>query len=407
MSKSHDLRRRKFYHAIKEAEIADIHYPVQGVSILLPYGKQLLDQIANQLLRPFLDLEYQEVEFPSVIPDSYVSHLKQDGLFRVNNNFRSFFLSASNEVKAALVAKTLIKSYRSLPIKMRSRTRVWRENQPNALIKNIEFTLFEANGFFLSEEQAIEEWKLIDSLISLILDELEIPCFRLFQDEPWKSPAIIYTLLPFSGAFSSIFWSFVVGDRYIKMVDLKFRDLNNKLNQGVQLNTGFTDRILAAYLSNHQDEHGFIVSPKVAPQLVISRKQDLLPLGKNALREFRPRLVLGDKNQVHNLFMASGIPLMATAGLHQIEITDRQTGQSRWVEKIQFEYAMRERISQWSSRPKFNIPVVELHKIDKHGLDTPTLITSEHSQEELVHHYSLKRLGRDEQGLYYFAQKKY
>jgi prolyl-tRNA synthetase len=60
----------EWYHeVIQQAEIMDIRYPVKGLYVWLPFGFKLRNLVYSKL-RELLNVEHDEVYFPTLIPET-------------------------------------------------------------------------------------------------------------------------------------------------------------------------------------------------------------------------------------------------------------------------------------------------------------------------------------------------
>jgi len=159
------MDKMSFYSLLKKAEIVIPDFPLQGISILPPYGKGILDNLESAIKSRFLDLNYEQVGFPESIPHSFVEHLKKKGLFQGGNEFRNFYLSGSAEMQAAFTAGYLVRTYRHLPLKLYSKIKVHREIRPTTLIRDIEYRSYELNSFFPSYDESWEELATVNKVI--------------------------------------------------------------------------------------------------------------------------------------------------------------------------------------------------------------------------------------------------
>lgn len=326
---------KNFHQALKKAEIANIDYPLQGVNVLLPNGKAMLSKLEKIIFSNYETKGYLDVGLPSTIPSEFVAHLNPKGLMKAENEYRSFFLAPSGEVQSILVLSELVHAQKDLPLKLISKTIAFRENDPSALIKDIEFFSYELNGFFASQEEAEAEEIEVKSVFKNIIDKLGIPTIEVRQ-QPDNGPYVMVGFFPFSDSFGSLYWSFVLGTKYTDRIVEISRKKGIKPSP-IQLNVGITSRVLSAYLSNHINDKGFILSRELSPyDAMVPRLKDQDDKNKLVIDEISKNGITYKltnavkRNEAFEKFYALGAPLLIAAGRNQVQIASR-TGQPVWV----------------------------------------------------------------------------
>lgn len=332
-------KKQDFFDFLRQGEIALTDYPLQGANILLPYGKGILNKIETIITSKLLNLGYKELLLPEIVPESFISHLKVEELFRTNSPFRSFYLAGSFEMQSAYSLRKLVGSYKDLPAKLFSVGNVRRENQTTSLIKDIECRSVEINAFFSNESDAVDEWKNLNHEMKKIFDRLNINNVWVKQKRLPSSPIVAYSHFPFSDTFGSIFWSCVVGTKYTQAVNAKFHTKDNSYAYPIQLNAGLTSRILSSYLSNNLDDDGFVIHPDFSPYFSIASSNfsyEMKSLLASFIAQRRTDICFVNTDRVpliYKKFLAMGMPILITPGEHQIGLTVRFNRLKKWVDE--------------------------------------------------------------------------
>ncbi len=409
------MNERDFYHHIKEGEFAFIGYPLQGISALYPHGAEVQERIANKFVGGLTEKGYLKVTLPQSVPETFVNHLHRKGLFVASNENREFFLSGSMEMQATTLARTMVNSHRDLPLRLFSRSIVYRECDPSSLIKGPEYTSYELNSFFSTREEAESEMVSIERLAKRWLTELNIPSIAVRSKPDGNSPVVLYAYFPFSESFGSIYWGGVVDKKYSEIVDFNYHGSDNKKHRPSQYNGGFTSRILAAYLANNFDQHGFVLQPSVSSaEVLIPRSQENHKINSTGNQfDNLPFSVIkarvdGRKSLVSK-FGSMGIPVLLDNGKHEVSVTQRVSMDSRWVDPKDLVQVTRQCLhSAETARTPSPIPIQYIESIgdfESPAKDTVYMvpISSVGKLQEL----DLKIIGYVDQEKAYMVLRKY
>lgn len=350
------MRRNQFFQFLEEGEIADINYPLQGVDIIFPHGKAILNNIESLIKNEFLKLSYSEVDVPEIVPPRFVAHLRQYDLFKAKNKKRQFYLAGSSEIQTAYLAERLIKSHKELPLRLFSISKVRREIDSTSLIKNIEFRMFEINSFFETAKEAYLEIERINKSFRKVLKQLNIPHITVYENFDKKIPSIIYTYFPFSKTFGAALWVSIPDDYYTKVVDFSLSNSENKQFDVIQLNGAFTGRLLATYLAQHLDKDGFIIDPILSDfdAIVVKNKYYFQNVKvKKAIEKLGLKvktIITNNHDGITKKFCRTGIPLLLEPGMHEIRVTSRDKLKSFWLKPAHLKKKCLELLRKFSFR---------------------------------------------------------
>lgn len=306
-----------FYKFIRDGKIANLNYPVRGCYPLTPHGKGILNNLASKIISSFVELGYEEVTLPNIIPANFIAHLDSDKMFKVikRDSKSEFYLNASSEMTSANLAKMIIQSYKDLPFRTLVVSNNFRNEHRNALIKNLEFESWELNSFFENIEEAQKDLNKINNAFETYLKKIKIYYLKLKKNADKNSPTIFYAYFPFSGYWGSIFWSNILSDYYVEKNNCYFTNRSNKKQLPVHLNAGFTSRIFAAYLANHLDDWGFVLPGGIATysvflhQTILDDLQSAKIIEELRIYNIKTFIEKGNIKNAYQKFLMMGVPV--------------------------------------------------------------------------------------------------
>lgn len=397
-----------FNKFLEYGEIVNVNYPLQGAVSFYNYGHELLKNIVTLFLDDFKRIGYKEAELPQIVPYSFISHLNKNDLFKVEYFSDVFYLAGSAEMQSSLIANSLVRTYKDLPVKIVSCSYAYRKSKAQPLIKGVEHKSYELNSFFEKPEEINKDITAINHLFEKNLKKLGIDFIRLRQDKN-KGPFIVYSYFPFSDTFASLFWIDNLGTQYIERVSKGYIAKDGTIKMPFHLNAGFTSRILAAYLASHIDEKGFIIGPDIAPFKVFIPKLGYNNEVNNILKEVKKN---GLKYTVQNIekrniafekFFCMGIPLMIAPGEKEIQICFRDK-KPVWIKKSQLGAVLK----KVNIRKKKNktINILQATEIPKKEIPGMIYKVTENCQDAFIQG-NYKKLGYFDDENIAFVKRKY
>jgi prolyl-tRNA synthetase len=268
---------------IEKAEILDIRYPVKGLYVWFPYGFKVRKYVLD-VIRELLDKTgHQEALFPLLIPEhefaKEAQHIKgfEDEVFWVTHGGREplnvkLALRPTSETAIYPMFLVWVRSHADLPIKIYQIVNVFRYETKHTrpLIRLREITTFkEAHTVHESMESAEAQIEEAIQIYKNFFDELGVP-YSVIRRPDWdKFPGAVYTM-----AFDTIFPDgrtlqigtvHNLGQNFAKTFNIKFEDSEGNQQYAYQTCYGISDRVIAALLVTHGDDHGLCIPPKVAP----------------------------------------------------------------------------------------------------------------------------------------------
>ncbi len=344
----------KFFQFLKEAKIVDIDFPLKGVDLIFPYGQKILNNIEKIIFEKLCIEGYVEVGLPTAVPNSFLGHLRQKELINAKNEHISFFLSPGSEIQASYLASRLIKNIKELPLKIYNKKRSYRQVSKSSFIKNMEIIDYGINSFFEKKEEILSEVKKLTKIYSEILEELNIPFIIAKDDEKSNSQIKFYAYFNSEEKFGSIF-----------AIKPQFEEIIKNFNKNypldklpLQLDSNFTSRLLAAFLSNNLDEKGFIFNKQTCPYDIFlhsPNKEIIEIIKKMRLKYF---IYEGSTNEAYITFLRMGIPLFLGIGSIQIKIRSRNKLNVKWVTKSNIKKELKKLFKNYT-------PPIKITKIKK------------------------------------------
>ena len=272
-----------FHDMLSKAEIVDYRYPVKGCGVWLPYGFKLREKILA-LIRKLLDeTGHQEVLFPLLITEGMFAqeaeHIESfsQQVFWVTQAGRESLaeklaLRPTSETAIAPMFKLWIRSHVDLPKRIYQVVSTFRyeTKATRPLIRVREITTFkEAHTCHESFREAEEQVKSAVKVYSSFFDGLAIPYVISKRPEWDKFAGALYslaydTVFP-DGRTLQIGTVHNLGQNFSKAFEITFEARDGGREFVWQTCYGISERVVAAVMALHGDDHGLILPPSVAP----------------------------------------------------------------------------------------------------------------------------------------------
>mgnify|MGYP000129569686 CR=1 FL=1 len=277
-----------FQEIIANAEIMDYRYPVKGCGVWLPYGFKLRNNVIN-LIRKLLDEKgHEEILFPLMITSRMIGkeseHIGsfEEQIFWVTHAGKreldeKLALRPTSETAIAPMLKLWIRSHADLPKKYYQIVSIFRyeTKATRPLIRLREVTTFkEAHTSHESYEDAERQVKEAVEIYSKFFDELCLPYIISKRPEWDKFAGALYsiaydTVFP-DGRTLQIGTIHNLGQNFSKAFEITFETKDGSRDYIWQTCYGISERVIAAVIAVHGDDHGLVLPPTIAPiQIVI------------------------------------------------------------------------------------------------------------------------------------------
>lgn len=276
-----------FHRVISEVPIYDIRYPVKGTGVWTPYGFKVRREVVEVIREELLKKGHEEVLFPLLIPEYMLKkeaeHVRnfEEQVFWVTHGGTTpldikLALRPTSETAMYPMFQLWINAYSDLPVKIFQIVSVFRyetkATRPMIRVREVS-TFKEAHTAHATREEAEAQVKEGVEIYSTIFERLGIPFIKSVRPDWDKFPGAEYsiafdTVMP-DGKVLQIGTVHFLGQRFSKVFDIKFMKADGGYENVWQTCYGISERIIAALISIHGDDHGLVLTSKVAPFQVV------------------------------------------------------------------------------------------------------------------------------------------
>jgi prolyl-tRNA synthetase len=276
-----------YHEVIREADIADIRYPVKGMIVWRPYGLKALRLTQKILVELLEKTGHEEAYFPALIPETIFSREKDflagfsgesfvvegTGTKRFNERL---YLRPTSETVMYYMWSMWIKGRKDLPLKMYQVVNVFRyeTKMTHPLLRVREIMGFiEAHTAHATREEADQQIAEGIKIYKNFFDRLQLSYF-IVKTPPWDTFAgaeynyDFITVMP-DGKGLELGSVINLGQKFAKAFDIKFMDTDGSVKYIYQTCYGVSERVLGAIIGVHGDEKGLFFPPEVAPIQVV------------------------------------------------------------------------------------------------------------------------------------------
>ncbi len=274
-------------NVLLEAKLVDDRYPVKGFSVYTGWGMSIAKRIIGMLEEKLEENGNEPMQFPVVIPeDSFQKEADHIAGFsgevfwitHAGNNEldRRLLLRPTSETAIYPMFKLWMRSHQDLPIRMHQTCNVYRyeTKATRPLYRGREFLWNEGHTAHADYEDAekevrsaIEAYRSVYDRLGLSYIMLKRPVFDKFAGADYS---VAFDTWNPDGKVNQIGTVHQLGYNFAKAFELTYEDESGE--QALATNTcygmGF-GRTLAATISQHGDDHGLVLPPKVAPRQVV------------------------------------------------------------------------------------------------------------------------------------------
>jgi len=334
------------------AEVYDYRVLVKGCGVWPSYGFKLRNNVLSILRRLLDESGHEECLFPLLIPKSLLAkegeHIKsfEKEVFWVTKGGDSdldekLALRPTSETIIMPMFKLWIHSHADLPKKVYQVVSVFRyeTKATHPMIRVREVTTFkEAHTAHASLEDAERQVKEAVDIYRRFFDELGIPYVISMRPSWDKFAGALYTisfdtLLP-EGRALQIGTVHNLGQNFSRAFEVEFQKLDGTRDYVYTTSYGVSERVIAALLSIHGDDHGLVLPPKVAPiQAVVvpipyrGREAEVLEAARKTygkLAEAGVRAKLDDRDDItpgekFYIWELKGVPIRVEVGPRDVE----------------------------------------------------------------------------------------
>lgn len=274
-----------YNQVLSAAGILDMRFDMKGMFVWLPYGFRIMKFLREKWDKLFQEKGIQEMYFPLIIPikyaemnDKWWEGFKDEGYKAIageKSEIQGALRPTGEPALYPMFAKW-VRSKKDLPIRMYETVSSFRyeTKQTRPLIRDREITnWFEIHTVHATKEEAARELELHVKFYDEIYENLlALPAFRVVKPIWECFPGAIgayeyYSLMP-DGKVMENGSANNLGQAYAKKFNIKFMD-GKKEEYAWMVCTGNGARFLAAAFSEHGDDKGLVLPPRIAPIQVV------------------------------------------------------------------------------------------------------------------------------------------
>ena len=272
-----------FHKVISDIPIYDTRYPVKGTGVWTPFGYKIRNAVTQIMRYEHERTGHDEVLFPLLIPDYVLNkeseHIKsfEDEVFWVTHGGTTpldvkLALRPTSETSIYPMFQLWINAYSDLPLKVFQIVSVFRcetkATRPMIRVREIS-TFKEAHTAHATKEDAEDQVRQGVEIYSRIFSTLKIPFMKSVRPEWDKFPGAEYsiafdTVLP-DGKVLQIGTVHHLGQNFSKAFDIKYMKKDGGYEYVWQNCYGISERVIAALISVHGDDHGLVLPSVAAP----------------------------------------------------------------------------------------------------------------------------------------------
>lgn len=258
---------------------------VKGFMVFQPNGWAIWENIKDILDKQFKQMGVKNVYMPLLIPINEFQKEKEhvEGfapeLFTINyigdkKLEEPLAIRPTSEILFCKYFKTIVNSYKDLPVKLNQWTSVLRaEKTTRPFLRNSEFHWHETHCVFETEKEAIDFAKEhLDLYANFCEQELCIPVIKGEKTPGERFAGATHTFTIESmmqdGQALQSATSHMLGQNFAKAFDITYQSKENKLELAYTTSHGLSTRIIGALIMVHADDKGLVLPPAVAPTQV-------------------------------------------------------------------------------------------------------------------------------------------
>lgn len=285
--KKHENFSEWFEHVTLHTMVYDYRFPVKGCGVWPGYGFKLRKLVLDVMRRLLDENGHEECLFPTLIPRSllereaeHVRSFEGEVFWVTKGGFtelgEKLALRPTSETVIMPMLKFWIKDYKDLPVKLYQIVSVFRyeTKATHPMIRVREVTTFkEGHSAHATYEDAEKHvWSIVE-LYKKFFDELCIP-YLISRRPNWdKFAGAVYsiafdTLMP-DGRALQIGTVHHLGQNFSKAFDVKYLKPDGSHEYVWTTSYGISERVIAALIAIHGDDHGLVLPPNVAPIQVV------------------------------------------------------------------------------------------------------------------------------------------
>lgn len=284
-----------YQQVIKAADMAE-NAPVRGCMTIKPWGWSLWEHIRDHLDARIKATGHENAYFPLFVPVSFLekeaSHVegfakecavvthsrleaKENKLLPSGSLEELLVVRPTSEAIIGEAFSRWINSWRDLPLKINQWANVVRwEMRPRIFLRTTEFLWQEGHTAHATEQEAIEESKLmLEEYRKLLEDVLAIPVILGCKSPGERFPGAVETMtlecMTQDRKAIQCGTSHYLGQNFAKAFRIRFNTPNGEMDYAYTTSWGVTTRLIGSLIMVHGDDNGLCLPPQVSPYHVV------------------------------------------------------------------------------------------------------------------------------------------
>ena len=283
---------------VVKAQLAD-YSSVRGCMVIRPRGYAIWEKMQRTLDAMFKETGHENAYFPLFIPKSYLSREADhvEGFAKECAVVTHYRLKTSPEggvvvdegakLEEELIVrpnsetiiwntyKGWIQSYRDLPLLINQWANVVRwEMRTRLFLRTAEFLWQEGHTAHATREEAVAEaQKMVGVYAKFAREWMAVPVIVGVKSETERFAGAVDTYcieaLMQDGKALQAGTSHFLGQNFAKAFDVKYADVNGKLEYVWATSWGVSSRLIGALIMTHSDDNGLVLPPRLASVHVV------------------------------------------------------------------------------------------------------------------------------------------
>ncbi len=311
-----------YQQVVRAAELAETS-DVRGCMVIKPWGYALWENIQRVLDRMFKVTGHKNAYFPLFIPLSYfekeaehvegfakecavVTHhrlapgIKADGrpgLVPAGELQEPLVVRPTSETIIGASFAKWVQSYRDLPLLINQWANVVRwEMRTRLFLRTTEFLWQEGHTAHATEKEAMEETlKMLEVYAEFAENWMAMPVIKGEKTAAERFPGAVNTfcieaMMQDRKALQAG-TSHFLGQNFAHASDIKFSDVDGKVNFAWTTSWGVSTRFIGAMIMTHADDDGMVLPPRLAPAHVVIIPVTHKPETAQAVLDYCTRLI--------------------------------------------------------------------------------------------------------------------
>ena len=341
-----------FEQVTLQTMVYDYRFPVKGCGVWPGYGFKLRRNVLDVMRRLLDSTGHEECLFPMLIPKSllekeaeHVRSFEGEVFWVTRGGFselgEKLALRPTSETAIMPMLKLWIKDHKDLPVKVYQVVSVFRyeTKATHPMIRVREVTTFkEAHTAHATYEDAEKQvWEAVE-IYKRFYDEICLP-YMISRRPDWdKFAGAVYsiafdTVMP-DGRALQVGTVHHLGQNFSKPFDVKYLKPDGTHEHVWTTSYGISERVIAALIAIHGDDHGLVIPPNIAPVQVVvipipykGREAEVYSEAKRVYEELKRagvRAAIDDRGDVtpgskYYEWELKGVPVRIEVGPRDVE----------------------------------------------------------------------------------------